>query len=132
MIQQATTPRFDHSIAARFPLLKQHFVEERLNLHNYVVKHPEATFIIEAGDDYMHAHHIKTGDLLIVDRSLKPAHGDIVVASHHNQLLIRQLVVKELSAWLCTGGNTTADLAVKEDGIRILGVVTFSLSSKRG
>ncbi|RDH45884.1 LexA family protein [Zooshikella ganghwensis] len=132
MMQQATTPRFDHSIATRFPQLKQQFIEERVNLHNYIVKHPEATFIIEVSDDYMSAHHLKTGDLLIVDRSLKPAHGDIVVVSHHNQLLIRQLVVKELSAWLCTGSMTTADLAVKEDGIRILGVVTFSLSSKRG
>src|SRR3954470_124982 len=56
----------------------------------WVRKNP-ATFFLRVSGDAMINAGIFSGDMLIVDRSLKPASGKIVVAVLNGEMLVRRL-----------------------------------------
>lgn len=72
---------FSSLIAAGFPSPAQDYVEQTLDLNELCIKHPAATFFVKVQGDSMIEAGIFSGDILVVDRSLQPAHGDTVVAA---------------------------------------------------
>jgi DNA polymerase V len=96
-------PLFASRVAAGFPSPADDYIEARLDLNEYLVRHKEATFFLRVKGDSMRDAHIEDGNLLIVDRSLEPGHGDIVVAVSNGELTVKRLhkrrgVVKLLAA----------------------------------
>lgn len=96
-------PLFASRIAAGFPSPADDYIESRLDLNEYLVRHKEATFFLRVKGDSMKDAHIQDGNLLIVDRSVEPGHGDIVVAVVHGELTVKRLhkrrgVIKLLAA----------------------------------
>lgn len=79
----------------RFSNQSQDYLDEELNLHTYLVKRPHATQFVFAESDAMQGAGINEGALLIVDHSLKPRNGDVVVAAVQGEFLLRA-VRKEL------------------------------------
>lgn len=73
-------PIFISYIKAGFPSPAEDFIDQRLNLNDYLIEHPEATFFVKVSGDSMINAGIHTGDILIVDRSLLPHNNDVVVA----------------------------------------------------
>ena len=67
-------------VHAGFPSPADDYLDQSLDLQEYLIPKPAATFLARAQGDSMKGHGIFDGDILIVDRSLKPRHGDIVVA----------------------------------------------------
>ncbi|WP_444886448.1 LexA family protein [Microbulbifer sp. JMSA008] len=65
---------------ARTALLQLIGEEAALSLDEHMNSKPAATFMAWANGDPMMGLGIFDKDLLIVDRSLKPTHGDVVVA----------------------------------------------------
>jgi DNA polymerase V len=55
-------------------------LEQRLDLNEYLIQHPAATFFVRVDGDSMVGAGIQQGDILIVDRSLEPVSGQIVIA----------------------------------------------------
>jgi DNA polymerase V len=55
------------------------------------VQHPAATYFVRVSGDSMIGAGIHDGDLLVVDRSLAPKHGDIVIAGFHGELTVKRL-----------------------------------------
>ncbi len=47
----------------------------RLDLNDILIRHPQATFLMRAAGDAMRRAGIDSGDLLLVDRAITPAHG---------------------------------------------------------
>jgi DNA polymerase V len=66
--------------AAGFPSPAESFAERELDLNRYLIKHPAATFFLGVKGEALAQWGIRHGDLLIVDRSLEPAPGRVVVA----------------------------------------------------
>ena len=52
----------------------------RLDLNGLLVPRPAATFFMRAASDAFAERGIQAGDILVVDRSVRPSKGDIVVA----------------------------------------------------
>ena len=75
----------------RFSNQSQDYRDEDLNLHTYLVKRPHATQFVFAESDAMEGAGINEGALLIVDHSLKPKNGDIVVAAVQGEFLLRAI-----------------------------------------
>lgn len=63
--------------------------EAPLDLHALIVRHPAATFFMRMQGDAM-APLIHPGDLLVVDRSLSPRPGHLVVASADGRWVTRR------------------------------------------
>ncbi|MCX2480715.1 translesion error-prone DNA polymerase V autoproteolytic subunit [Pedobacter sp. MC2016-15] len=82
-------PLFLEKIHAGFESPAADYEEERIDLNTYVTKYPHATFYARVVGDCMTGSGIYPDDLLVVDRSLNPTNGDIVVGILDNEFILR-------------------------------------------
>ena len=68
------------SVVAGFPSPAEQYLEPPLDLNELLVRRPAATFFVRVQGDSMIGEGIHDGDLLVVDRSLRPASGDVIIA----------------------------------------------------
>ena len=66
-------------VRAGFPSPADDFIEEEIDLQRLLIVNRPATFLVRVAGDSMLLAHLHDGDLAIVDRSLTPRTGDIVV-----------------------------------------------------
>ena len=69
------------SVVAGFPSPAEQYLEPPLDLNEFLIKRPAATYFVRVEGDSMINAGIQHGDLLVVDRSLRPASGDVIIAS---------------------------------------------------
>ena len=62
-----------------------------INLTQELLRNPATSFATYARDDYLNGLGISEGDLLLVDKKLKPSHSDVVIFSHEGELRCRIL-----------------------------------------
>lgn len=84
-------PLFGTSVAAGFPSPADDYVEKSLDLNEYLIKKPSATYFARASGQSMNRLGIFDQDLLIVDRSIQPQHGQIVVVAVDGELVCKVL-----------------------------------------
>jgi DNA polymerase V len=60
-------------------------MDDDVDLHRLLVRNPAATYLYRAKGWSMMLAGICDGDILVVDRSVEPRHGDVVVASWDGQ-----------------------------------------------
>ncbi|MBQ7189702.1 MAG: translesion error-prone DNA polymerase V autoproteolytic subunit [Kiritimatiellae bacterium] len=68
------------SVVAGFPSPAEQYLEPPLDLNELLIKRPAASFFVRVSGNSMIGEGIHDGDLLVVDRSLRPASGDIIIA----------------------------------------------------
>ncbi len=85
---------FISRVAAGFPSPADDYIERHLSLDELLIKHPSATYLVRAEGDSMIGSGIFNQDILLVDRSLTPRHGDIVVAAIEGELTCKFLNLK--------------------------------------
>ena len=98
---QINTPVFLDKISAGFPSPATDYMENKLDLNEYLIKHPAATFIVKANGSSMINADIYSGDLLIVDRSLTPKNNSIVIASIFGDLTVKKNKEKRKISFSC-------------------------------
>ena len=128
------TPVFLDSVSAGFPSPATDYMENKLDLNEYLIKNPTATFIVRARGLSMTDAGILSGDLLIVDRSIVFKNNDIVIASIFGDLTVKELQKKENSLFLLSANSNYPSIEVKEEmECSIWGVVTYIIhKSKSG
>lgn len=84
-------PLFLSRVPAGFPSPADDYIEADLDLNEYLVKHPSATFLARASGDSMTRAGILNGALLVVDKSLTPKDGSIVIAAINGELTCKIL-----------------------------------------
>lgn len=68
-------------VAAGFPSPAEDFAAKRIDLTSLLVTHPQATFLLRVSGDSMRDAGIFDGDLIVVDKAIKPRHDHVVVAN---------------------------------------------------
>lgn len=81
----------NHRISAGFPSPATDYAEEGLHLNEYLVRRKSSTFLFTVKGDSMVGSSIEDGDKVVVDRSLRPHHNDIVVAVVDTEYTIKRL-----------------------------------------
>ena len=79
---------FSDSVSAGFPSAAEGYEDEPLNLHDWLVRNPAATFFYRVNGDALCDEHIRHGSVLVVDRSIRPTRGRLVVAEDHGQFIV--------------------------------------------
>lgn len=79
------------SIPAGFPSPADDYIDRTLDLNEFLVRHPAATFFVRVVGDSMTGAGIHSGDLLIVDRALTPENNRIVIAVLDGELTVKRL-----------------------------------------
>ncbi len=77
--------------AAGFPAPGDDEVEKALDLNDLLIENPSATFFVRVAGDSMEKAGIFSGDILVVDRSLEPVRGTIVVAAVYGEMVVKRL-----------------------------------------
>ena len=79
------------SVVAGFPSPAEQYLEPPLDLNELLVKRPAATYFVRVQGDSMSGAGISDGDILVVDRSLRPASGDIIIACVDGDFTVKTL-----------------------------------------
>lgn len=113
------------SVHGGFASPAEDFAAKRIDLTAELVRHPQATFIVRVSGDSMHGAGIDDGDLLVVDRAIKPRHGCVVVAVVDGEFAVKHLHQQFGRLKLRAANPTYPDIAPHEgQTIEIWGVVT--------
>ena len=109
------------------------FAERPLDLHRHLVPRPSATFFFRAEGTGLEPSGIHPGDLLVVDRSLRPRSGDIVIAVVDGEFVVRRLRRRGKTLVLETDDPQIKPIrrTIGEEGIEIWGVVLHVIHSFR-
>lgn len=123
---------YGSKVPAGFPSPADDHVDKKLDLNEHLIRRPAATFFVQADGASMLGAGIGDGDLLVVDRSLKPGAGDIVIAVVDGELTVKRL--RHLaSGWFLAAENSDfPDIALGEAGCEVWGVVTHSIRRHAG
>lgn len=78
-------------IKAGFPSPADDYLRDSLDFNRDLIRNPEATFYGRVSGDSMVDAGIADGDIAVIDRSLQPLDGDIVVAFVNGEFTIKRL-----------------------------------------
>lgn len=125
-------PFYSSSVSAGFPSPAEDHCDEKIDLHQLLITHPAATFFARAEGNSMIDAGILSGDLLIVDRALKPVVNDIVLAFYDGGYLVKRLIERDKRLYLAAENHshTYQPILVTEE-VMIWGVVSGVARSTR-
>lgn len=86
--------RLAPGIRAGFPSPAEDYQHETLDFNRDLIRNPEATFYGKVEGDSMMDAGICDGDIAVIDRSVEPEDGDVVVAYVNNEFTIKFLDLK--------------------------------------
>ena len=119
-------PLFSTTIQAGFPSSADNAMEHPLDLNKLIIKNSAATFFVRVEGSSMEGANIRSGDILVVDRSLPPSHGKIVVAIINGEFTIKQLLMQGSVLSLAPENSDYPFLIVNSDlEFQVWGVVTY-------
>ena len=84
-------PLFVTSISAGFPSPADDYIDKTLDLNEFLIRHPAATFFVRVSGDSMIDAGIHSGDILIVDRAEEVTSNKIVIAVLNGELTVKRL-----------------------------------------
>lgn len=79
------------NIKAGFPSPADDYLRDSLDFNRDLIKNPEATFYGRVSGDSMRDAGINEGDIAVIDRSLQPTDGDVIVAYVNEEFTIKYL-----------------------------------------
>ena len=118
-------PLFMVPVSAGFPSPAEDYIEGKLDLNKYLIKHPSATFFVRVTGDSMIDAGIHPGDILIVDRAIEAVHKKVVVAVINGELTVKRICQTKSGLILLPENENYAPIAIDKDAaFEIWGVVT--------
>ena len=124
-VDYVTISLYDHSIHAGFPSPASDYIEEEIDLANYLNPKPLSTFIAKAVGESMINAFIPPGAYLIIDKSLKPTNNMIVIAVINGEFTIKRYISNSSGITLMPANIKFQPISITEDmDFTIWGVVT--------
>ena len=127
---ECTLPAFqlESRIRAGFPSPAEDFQAKRIDVLEHLIKHPQATYSMTVRGESMREAGIFDGDVLLVDRAIKPSHGQIVVAVVDGDFTCKQLWQRGGRLKLKAANPTFADIVPTEgQTVEVWGVVIAAI-----
>jgi DNA polymerase V len=116
--------------ATGFGAAADDYAQRGIDLNEHLIKNKPATFFFKMKGDAMQQAGILDGDILIVDRSVTPSNGKIVVAILNAELLVRRFHKNFTSAFLIPENPRYKPMNLAEfSDFKIWGVVMHSIHS---
>ncbi|WP_092557377.1 LexA family protein [Herbiconiux ginsengi] len=120
------------AVACGFPSPAQDYYDGPIDLTSMLVEDQAATFIVRAAGHSMTGAGISDGDELLVDRSKRPRHGDIIVAIIDGELTVKRLALTADGVVLRSENSEHPDIVVAElSDLQVWGVATYCLHHLR-
>ena len=119
-------PLMNSAVAAGFPSPAEDHLDLPIDLNEYLVKNPAATFYVRVDGDSMDEAGIHQGDILIVDRSESHGTGSVVLAVLNGEFTVKKLIKKGNELYLESSNSAYAPIKIEiETDFKVWGVVTY-------
>ena len=82
------------SVAAGFPSMSEQFEQERMSIDQWMIRDPEASYLLQVEGDSMVDAGIHSGDYVLVERTEEARVGDIVIAEFDGEWTMKYLAGK--------------------------------------
>ena len=120
------------TVQCGFPSPAEDHALERVDLNKVLIKHPQATFLMRVRGASMREAGIDDGDVVLVDRAIKPSHGHVVVAVIDGDFTVKRLWKRGSNVKLQAANPTYPDVLPKDgQTIEVWGVVTNAIKAMR-
>lgn len=126
-------PFATEGIRAGFPSPAQDYMTDSIDLNKELVLHPATTFYARAVGYSMTGFGISDGDLLVIDKSIEPVDGDIVVAFIDGEFTLKKIMKdeNECNLWLVPGNEDYPPIKITEENDFIVwGVLTYNIKKQ--
>lgn len=126
-------PFATEGIRAGFPSPAQDYMTDSIDLNKELVLHPATTFYARAVGNSMTGFGISDGDLLVIDKSIEPVDGDIVVAFIDGEFTLKRIMKDEndCNLWLVPGNEDYPPIKITEENDFIVwGVLTYNIKKQ--
>ena len=119
-------PLSSSGISAGFPSPADDHLEDIIDLNQQLIKNKEATFFGRAEGDSMIGAGIGNGDLLVIDKSLRPKNQDIAVCFLDGEFTVKRILIERDIIWLVAENEKYQPIKVTpENDFVIWGIVTL-------
>lgn len=116
------------SVAAGFPSPADDHAVDRIELMQQLVRHPQATYFIRITGDSMRDAGILSGSVVLVDKAVKPQHGNIVIAVVDGEFTCKRLHTRGGRMRLKPENPTYPEIEPKDgQTVEVWGVVVASI-----
>ncbi|MEI6384118.1 MAG: translesion error-prone DNA polymerase V autoproteolytic subunit [Betaproteobacteria bacterium] len=116
------------TVKAGFPSPAEDHLLKRIDLMEQLIRHPQATFLLRVRGDSMRGVGIFDGDVVLVDRAIRPRSGHVVIAVVDGEFVCKTLAIRADRVRLKAANPTFADIVPKEgQTLEIWGVVTAAI-----
>lgn len=120
-----TDDKQDSTTCVGFPSPAANYMKKGLDLNEFFIKHPSATFYLRVSGDAMLGAGIHSEDILIVDRALKPTDDRVVIVILNGEFIVRRLRLTKNKIRLIPDNDNFQPIEIKEESdFQIWGVVT--------
>ncbi len=118
-------PFYQSNVPAGFPSPAEDFMDLDLNLQEYLVQNPSATFCVRVTGDSMQNAGIYSGDVMVVDRALEPQNNAIVLAILDGEFTVKRIQKKGQELYLKPENSKFKPIQITEEmNFQVWGVVT--------
>ena len=122
----SSIPLFSDSVQAGFPSPAEDHMDMDLNLNDYLVHNPSATFCVKAIGESMKDAGIKSGDIMIVDKSLEPKNRSIVLAVIDGEFTVKRVNLNDKELYLIPENSSFSPIKITQEmDFQVWGVVTY-------
>lgn len=129
-VKEGGYPLLCTSIPAGFPSPADDYIENALDLNEHLIRHPAATFFVRVTGDSMTGAGINSGDILIVDRAVKPVNNSIIVAVINGEFTVKRLAKRGAAVYLLPENPDYEPVAVAGGSdFEVWGVVIYAIHS---
>ena len=128
--KEYSLPMFLESVSAGFPSPADDYIEGKLDMNEFLIRNPSATFFVRVTGESMIDAGIQSGDILVVDRSLTPKSGSIVISVINGEILVKRLQKEKNEIWLYPDNANYKPIEItSEMSFDVWGVVAFVIHS---
>jgi DNA polymerase V len=132
-------PLFLNTVQAGFPSPAESYSDTKLNLNSHLITNPNSTFFVTIAGDSMVEAGINSGDIAIVDRSLEPKNGNVILAVVDGDFTVKKLEITEpknknetTRIKLMPANSAFEPIEITEQMVfQVWGVVTFTIHKTR-
>jgi DNA polymerase V len=129
-LHNSIMPLSTNGISAGFPSPAEDHLEDIIDLNQHLIKNKEATFFGRAEGDSMIGAGIGNGDLLVIDKSLRPKNQNIAVCYLDGGFTVKRIKIEKDTIWLVAENEKYQPIKVtSENDFVIWGIVTHCIKS---
>ncbi len=131
-VSKLLIPIAKETVSAGFPSPAEEYIEPGIDLNEQLIKNPTSTFFLRVSGNSMNKAGIYNNDLLIIDRSINPIPGHIVVAVLDGEFTLKRLVKDNENYYLKADQEDYPAINLYQySDVQIWGVAIYSIHQLR-